>query len=266
MKKISIIIVILALFYITPQTIHAATAAKTSPTPGPSTQEEQQNLSNQIDQLKERIASKVAELNLVDKRGILGTVSDASNNQITLTDIQGNIRFIDVDELTVFSSPSAKTDFGISDIVKGTTLGAYGLYNKESKRLLARFIDVLTLPSYTSGEISAVDRANYTLTVAGENNKQTVVDIEDFTKTTTYSGSDDTAAVSGFSKLDTGNRVIIVGYPNKTIKNRVTATRIMVFPDLLKDPKITIPQAAISGTGDITPSTGSGKKLTPITK
>lgn len=264
MKKISIICLTI-LFFCTGSSAAYAATSKTTPTTGPSTEEQQQSLSNQIDQLKERIASKVAELNLVDKQGILGTVADASNSEIKLTDIEGNTRFIDVDELTKFSSPSAKTNFGISDITKGTTLGAYGLYNKQSKRLLARFVDVLTLPTYTSGVISDIDRTGYTLTVIGEDNKPITIDIEDFTKTTSYA-ADNSAARSGFSKIDTGNRIIVFGYPDAKQKNRITATRIMVFPDIKKDPKITLPKAEVNGTDEITPSTGSGKKLTPITK
>ncbi len=265
MQKVTLFLatLLLALFSTTPFANAAVTP--TAPTAvSPSTQQQQETLANQIDQLKEKIASRVAQLNLVEKRGIVGTVTDASNNQITLTDVQGNIRFVDVDELTKFSSPSAKANFGISDIVKGTTLGAYGLYNKESKRLLARFVDVLVLPSYTSGEISSVDKANYTLTVMDETGKQTVVDIENFTRTTEYSKTGDGTRY-GYSKLQTGMRLIVIGYPNRKQKNRVTATRIMYFPGAAKDPKITLPEPALSET-KITPSTGSGKTLTPITK
>ena len=75
----------------------------------------------QINQLKDRIASRVAELKLVQRRGIVGTANEISDTQITLTDVQNNTRFVDVDELTKFASPSAKGSFGISDIGKGNT-------------------------------------------------------------------------------------------------------------------------------------------------
>ncbi len=38
------------------------------------------------DQLIENIASRVAELKLVEKRGIVGVVTDVSNTQITISD------------------------------------------------------------------------------------------------------------------------------------------------------------------------------------
>src|SRR5690349_18838483 len=79
------------------------------------------SISQQINNLQERIATRVAQLKLVDHRGIIGTVTDVTQTQIALADIQGNTRFIDVDEITKFSNPSAKGTFGISDIKKGQT-------------------------------------------------------------------------------------------------------------------------------------------------
>src|SRR5690348_9180787 len=122
--------------------------AATTPTPSPTPQN---TLEQQISNLKDKIASRVAQLKLVDKRGIIGTVTDVNLTQITLTDSKGDTRFIDIDELTKFSSPSAKSNFGISDITKGSILGVLGLYNRESRRILARFVDVIVLPAEISG-------------------------------------------------------------------------------------------------------------------
>ena len=58
--------------------------------------------SKKINELKERIASRVAELNLVEKRGILGTIASISGTKITLNDTQNRARIIDTDEITEF--------------------------------------------------------------------------------------------------------------------------------------------------------------------
>src|SRR5260221_6373171 len=92
--------------------INPALSFALSPTPAPN------SLEQQISNLKDKIASRVAQLKLVDKRGIIGNVTDVTQNQITVSDVKGNTRYIDVDELTKFSSPSAKSSFGISDITK----------------------------------------------------------------------------------------------------------------------------------------------------
>jgi len=77
--------------------VFSAFAAKNlfAATPVPPTssvdQELQQKLLNQI-------ASKAAQLKLTEKRGIIGTVTESKDTSITLTDVNGNTRFVDVDE------------------------------------------------------------------------------------------------------------------------------------------------------------------------
>ncbi len=244
MKK-NLLFLLLAIGYsLLVGTTHAATAA---PTPTNATDQIKQDLINNI-------ASKVAQLKLVEKRGIVGTVSDVSNTQITLSDLAGRIRFVDVDELTKFSSPNAKGPFGISDISKGDTLEVLGLYNKESRRLLGRFVNVISLPTIIHGVIIAIDSKNFNFSVATDNNKLTSVDIETTTKILSYT-KDAGLARLGFSKVKENENIIIVG-----------KAQIYIFPDIPKNPNITVAQEALSPNQTITPSTGSGKKLTPIVK
>lgn len=235
MKKISIIIFFAFFFFscvagsrFARQLSTSAKAATPSPTKGPD---------SQINDLKERIASRVAQLKLVQRRGIIGTVTDASGTQLTISDVHEKDRFVDVDELTKFSSPSAKESFGISDITKGTTLGILGLHNRQSERMLGRFVDVLVLPTIIHGAAGAIDENNFTITVATEKNEYTV-DIETSTKTLTYNKETDTVERSGFSKIAEGDRVTVVGYASKTEKNRISALRVLRLPGIPKNPMI----------------------------
>lgn len=233
-------------------------------TPTPATTPSQGDI-QQIDDLKNRIASRVAQLKLVEKRGIIGTVTDATNLQITLTDVGGNTRFVDVDEFTKFSNPNASgTSFGISDINKGTKLGVLGLYNKQSRRILARQVGVLTLPKILTGAVSSIDGKNFSFYIVSEDNKQTLVDVETVTKTYSYTiGA--TLVSAGFSKIKVNESIIVIGFPDKQNPENIIASRILLFPDIPKSPKINyVP--AINPGASIVPSTGSGRKLTPIIK
>ena len=217
---------------------------------------------SQIDELKDRIASRVAELKLVEKRGIIGTVTDISNTQITLTDVKGDTRFIDVDELTKFEGATRNDSFGISDIKKGAALGVLGLYNKQSRRLLARGIDVITVPQFIHGVVTSLDSENFSLTVVSDKNDKAIVDIEATTKTFSYTKAQGITR-AGFSKIKESQNITVVGFPDKQNKDRVVALRILIFPDIPKNPKIVLPETPIP---TIVPSTGSGKKVTPITR
>lgn len=246
----------------TPSWAQSPTVSSVTPTvaASPTSKTVSEKLNDQINQLKEKIASRVSELNLVEKRGVLGTIADSGANQITLTDISGKTRFIDVDEITKFSSPTAKGgSFGLSDLTKGTRVRVLGLYNKQSKRILGRFIDVTTDPTFLSGAVSEIDRPNGRFTLVSEDQKKTVIDVQTITKISSYSKADGLTQ-AGFSKMETGDRVTVMGFPDKQNLKMIVASRINTFPGLPKNPKIVIHEP------EPTPASGSGKKVVPITR
>lgn len=219
-----------------------AFAAAATPTPTPTDEKSaiSDKLNQEINNLKEKIASRVSELNLVEKRGLIGTIAEVSGNQVTITDLSGKSRFIDVDEITKFSSPGNKS-FGISDLTKGTRITTLGLYNKQSKRLLARFINTTADPVFVSGSIGSVDTKNFTLTVLSDKQKETKIDNQNTTKIFNYS-KDGGMAKLGFSKLTTGDRVFVMGYPDKSNPSMIVADRIVVAPSLPKSGDVVIPE------------------------
>jgi len=224
-KYIFVILFSFLCFLIFISTTHAI-----SPTPEKDKTLEIQN------QLINDIASRVAQLKLVEKRGTIGKVTDATNTQITLSDLKNNIRFIDVDELTKFSNPDESGSFGISDIAKNSTIGVLGLYNKDSRRILARFVSVTTVPFIIHGGVSEIDDQNYTLNIITDDKKQIAADVETSTKTYSYTKSDGLVK-SGFSKIK-ANYTIIIGKLSKADANKMTATRIISFPEIPLSPKI----------------------------
>lgn len=251
MRKRKIIAVIIVLFLASTsqvsENVYAATSASSA-----ADQTLGQKLDEKINELKTKIASTVASLNLVEKRGIIGIISDVNSNQITLTDTEGNTRFVDVDEITKFSSPSAKGSFGLTDLTKGTRVRVLGTYNKDTKRILGRFIDVTVDPVFISGQITDIDKKNIMLTVTAEDQKRTVLDIQVVTKITSYAkGTDDTEKY-GFSKLQIGDRVTAIGYREKQDPSIISVTRIIDFIDMSKNPKIPVSQP--SSTQEVSPT------------
>lgn len=214
-----------------------------TPTPATTTPTKQainEKLNEQINQLKEKIASRVSELNLVEKRGMIGTVSEVSGSKITLTDVQGNTRFVDVDEITKFSSASNKT-FGISDITKGTKISVLGLYNKQSKRILARFVNTSVDPIFISGTITDIDSKNFIISVTTVDNKKMKLDNQTSTKTFDYD-KDDGLVKSGFSKLAVGDRISAIGFADKVDAAMIVPSRIINLSNIASNPKIVVPE------------------------
>ncbi|EKD64586.1 MAG: hypothetical protein ACD_50C00340G0002 [uncultured bacterium] len=218
-----IIILLLIMFHISYFIFHASIAGAQTPT-------KTSDIGDIKDQLIETIASRVAQLNLVEKRSVVGTVTEASNTQITLSDIQNNTRFIDVDELTKFSSQD-EDSFGISDITNGTTMSALGLYNKDSRRLLARFVDVVTLPMYIHGEAANIDKTNRVFDVIQKNGETAKIDFLNSTSIRSYTKTEDLTR-SQFSAIQEGQRIIVTGSPDEDNEELITAERIILFPEI----------------------------------
>lgn len=227
-------------------------------TPVPTDVPLSEKLSSQINDLKERIASRVAQLKLVERRGIIGIVTDISSTQITLSDLKNETRFIDVDELTKFSSASSK-DFGISDIAKGTKLGVLGLYNKESKRTLARFINIVSTPTFFSGVVTSVNNEDFNITILMPDGNQYQVDFETSTKTVLYTKTTGMTK-SGFSKIKPLQRIFVIGFKDLKDQSKIIASRAILFPDLPKNQNITIISLTITPTAENETATESGKK------
>lgn len=265
MNKITLLISIILFGLI----VSPAYAASTTPAPTKTNDPVKEKLDDQINQLKEKIASRVSELNLVEKRGIIGTVKEVKGNAITLTDAAENTRFVDVDEITKFSSEGV-TNYGLSDIKPGAKLSVLGIYNKQSKRLLARYVNTYSNPTIYSGAITAIDAKNFQITVMTPEQKEIKVDVETSTKLSSYTPQDGLAK-NGFSRLTVGERISFAGEPGAD-GSLVAASRIVSFIGIPKDPRIVVAGAStaspaattVSTTPQPTPTTGQRRNLNPI--
>ncbi len=245
MKNIILFLVIYPLSLI----IAVNAFAAPSPTSSSSAQELLNNLQNYL-----------SKHPITERRGILGKVTDTSDTQITLSDVNGNTRFVDIDELTKFISSGNTPSFGISDIKKDEALGIVGLYNKESQRILARAVYQTSLSSMIHGYIAQIDSNNYIVSMATDDNNQFQVSIETTTRTLSYDSASQNIIRSGFSKLTVGEKIFVRGTPDPKNDKLISGDTIIVFPEITKN--IIKPEASSSAT----PSTGSGKILTPITR
>lgn len=224
MKKILFILIIIALI---------APGATLAQTPNP---EDESEVDVKVDQIKDKVASRVAELNLVEKRGMVGVVESVNDNEIRIIDLNDKTRIINVDELTKFSSDEGS--FDITDIEKGTKISAIGLYNKDSEKLLARFVNEISIPLFLNGVISDKDDKNFTITLSTEGEKDFIVDVENITKSFTF--TDGQLETVGFTKIPVMKNALVIGYTDPKNSERITANRVIIFPDVPKNPRVEV--------------------------
>ncbi|HSX08530.1 MAG TPA: DUF5666 domain-containing protein [Candidatus Saccharimonadales bacterium] len=233
--------------------------AAVSPTPkdAPVTQ----TLNSQINKLKDKIASQVSQLKLVEKRGIIGTIQAVTNNQITLMDTHSQIRYVDLDEITKYTS-STGAPLTVSAMKKGSLVSVFGIYNKDSQRILARFVSTATVPVRFYGEITSIDKPNFQITVTTDDQKTNKVEIDTTSTVSSYNGGT-SLSTYGFSKLAVGDRVEVIGFPDKKDQSLLIADRMLDYLSVPKDPNIT--GVAKPTVGVTTTPTGKGtKNISPI--
>lgn len=255
--KYKIFIILVSLFIAVTGT---SFAAETSPSPS-AAPTSSSLLNSQINQLKNKIASQVSKLNLVEKRGVIGTVQGVTNSQLTYVDTNGNTDYADLDEITKYQSDSDNS-FDLTDIKKGMLISILGIYNKDSLRILARYVDTETVPLRYQGEITAIDTKNDDLTMQTMDQKIEKVSLDNSTTISSYT-SGGSLTQYNFSKLNIGDRIFVVGYPDKTDATLLDAARITDYIDAPKDPNITAVTPTVAVTTTPAP-TEKGAKISPI--
>lgn len=213
----------------------------------------------QIEMLKEKIATKVAQLRENEKSGVSGKVKSVGDTTITLTTKTGE-KTVSFLEDTIFfkMTDGVKSDpldyKQAKNLKEGDTLAVLGYFDSSHNTFSAKYVYLSTSPTHLMGKIADIDKANYTIT-ATDTAGNTLVDIETYTKMYTYNTK--TGLVrAGFSKFRTSDLVHIFATANPKEENRASALKII---DLTFGNQIT-------STPSATPSRESSISATPTEK
>lgn len=239
-------------FLIYPSTIHALTLTptpKVSPTPKVTGSGEASaspsatgtadliNKLKQIEVLKDKIATKVAQLRSQDKTALSGTVKSLSKDKksliITTKNEDKTIGFDD-DMIVYKTTDDGKTESTISKLSEGDSIAVFGYNNEDKSVISAKYIYLKQSYVHFSGKIADIDKTNFTITIHGKG-ENLLIDIESYTKMTVFSFETGKAKV-GFSKLKIGDLVSIVATPNATQKDRYSAVKLLQLPPIPVSP------------------------------
>lgn len=200
-------------------------------TPTESPAELSQSEKEKIDDLKERVATRVAQMrSQTTYKALIGEVKSADKESLTLKTKQGEKKILTTEETKIFKIiGSRKSAINLTNIKAGDRLVTIGSTDPEGT-FVAKLIFTKARPLNTSGVIEKIDRDNAVITV--KNNKKGVsylVDIETTTKIRAWK-KDGGFEKLGFSKVNVGDRVHIHGLSQPDEENRISAIRILVLP------------------------------------
>lgn len=182
----------------------------------------------QIEILKEKIATKVAEIRASEKAGIYGTVKSATKSKLNIKTKTSETTVDYLDDAIFYSlTDTEKAEISASKIKEGDQIVAFGYFDNTKTTLSAKFIYLTPKTLHLIGKIADIDKEGYTITVK-EPQGNMLVDIETYSKIYLLA-TDKKLAKGGFSKLKIGDIAHVAGIPNSKEENRLSATRIITL-------------------------------------
>jgi len=222
----------------------------------------------QIEELKDRLATKVAELRQTQRMGVYGTITAVSISTFSIETKTKNLKIEFTDDITVFQNLKGKrTELKQEDLAKNDVVTVFGEYDTTLELLKAKIIFIHNVePIKISGIIQAVNKTDYSFDIKTPEGKTYTVDFETVTKTSLWNGK--TTEKGGFSKLLIGDTVHIIGSLVPKKENRISALRIVDL-NQFGAPEIALPTPAVetaSVSGTPTTKTTMKPTVKPTTK
>lgn len=227
--------------------------AVTNATPSATPKAPQATVSAQLEELKVRLATKVAELRSVVKRAMYGSVKTVSLTSATVETKTKDIKIELTDDVIVSQMIAGKrTSLDLEKLEAKDTVTVFGTYDEALDLLKAQyiFIESAAQTARLSGIVADVDDAEFSLTVNTPEGRSITVDIEKTTKATAWTATGGIVK-GGFSKIAVGDTVHIVGTSVPKKENRISASRVLDLGN--------ITGAAVTAT----PTTAADQDATP---
>ncbi len=201
-------------------------------TPSPTFTVEEKNIQN----LKEKIATKVAELREKNNKAVSGFVTQVAAQSIKIKDEKDVEYEIKLDDaLTKYYQVSGTQlkEIKLSDIKKGLFVIATGVANDNIINTNILYVDEMFLVK--SGKITEVDKENFTLKLLSSDKDAYTLDIETTTRQQMINVKTLAAESTGFSKIKEGDTIHFVvkktGDENPPVGgNTYSPIKILVIP------------------------------------
>ncbi len=182
-----------------------------------------------IEDLKDRLATKVAELRQTSRKAIFGTVKSTSLTSFVVETKTKDVKIELTDDLNVIQYLKGKrTTLTTENIAKGDTVAVFGDYDTTLDLLKAAVVFIQgAIPERVNGTVASRNDKEFTLTIISPQGQSFTIDIEKATKTLGWDREKKELVKSGFSKIATDASVHVVGTLVPKQERRISATRIV---------------------------------------
>lgn len=182
-----------------------------------------------IETLKEKIATKVAQLREEEKGAMYGSVKKIDKTSVTISTAKNDQTVSFLDDAVFYTFKNDKREeIKASAVKEKDTVTIFGYFDQSKTNFSAKYVYIEDSPIHLRGKITDTDKTNYTITVR-EKQGNTVVDVETYSKTVSFDRTKKNFISAGFSKMKIGDTVHVIATPNPKTENRVSAKRIYLF-------------------------------------
>lgn len=222
--------------------IALALAATISATPTSS-------IDKKVEDLKDRIATKVAELTQSQRKAVSGTVKSVSLTTVVVESSTQEYKIELTDDLTIIQYLKGKrTKLKADVLAKDNPVSIFGTYDTTLSVLKANVIHIESpQPRRIHGMVKAIDRKAAAITLALSDGSEWVIDVEKSTVTNRWTSGSETEK-SGFSKISEGDILHVSGTDVLKKENRINADTILDLGNLSRTTPSPTQEASPSAT------------------
>ncbi|MFH1827441.1 MAG: hypothetical protein ABH812_03370 [bacterium] len=186
-----------------------------------------------IQDFKEKLASKVAELQKKDEKALSGFVSNIKDKTFNIQTTDNEQYVVELDELlTKYYSISGNftTEITKEDVEENDYVIITGPINGKTITANDIYIDIRFASG--SGIVSQIDQTNFSIDVVTVENETYTIDVESTTKREILNIKTYELDNIGFSKIKSGDVLHFVYKKTneENAKNRYSASKILVLP------------------------------------
>jgi hypothetical protein len=260
-KRLLVLMGIVGFFLISTLTL---SQANESPKPTDATPTSSVTDDKKVQQLKEKLATKVAELRESQKRGFFGEIAAVAKTSFTLVTNKGEVKVRFTEDTLIYKSGKPKTEAKVAELKNGLTGTVIGMYEEEAKTVTAKIILLQNQSKFTNGEITIIDKDNAALTLKTPDAEGQIVDYEKNTEAAEVNVTDKKISKSGLSRISVGDHILVWGVPAEDDPKKISAVRILRLPkELFKSDAISTPAASIAASASASPKVSTRPSATP---
>ena len=220
-----------------------------------------------IQDLKERLATKVAELRQNQKGIVAGRIKDKSDTHFTLVTKKEEMAVTYSAEDTIVEELALgkRSEKKVSDLTNSIFINVFGLVDSEKKTIDAKYNLIKKPLAMLSGIVVEKDTSEATIKVKTNQNELYTFDYEKDTKTTLWTPGEGLVK-SGLSKISESDRIHVLGSPvaGSGEEKKISAVRILHIPLSTFEKVEATPSATPVAGASATPK--ATVKPTPIPK